>query len=425
MTSVPRAKLHLSLTDIVCGLTKALATNKSSNELERDFLDRFASECNLNEKFTTLTPSCRIALLFLLEALELPRGSLIALTPLTIPDVVNSIIIAGHRPYFVDLNPQTHNIADHEVDELKKNNVKVALIAHLSGIYSSEVERNIKKMKANGVYVIEDISQAYASQGTKSHAGQLGDAFIGSLCLGKVITAIGGGVLGVNNQDIFNKLTLISQSYYQNRLTPRKDLARYLWQHIKISILTKDIFFNYLTLNILRLAAHFRSTDEIFRSKKRKDDYPYDNPSISRKAFPSRFFYKLRKSQILMALETLKNLRKGITKRNDLKKLYLSSIIRKELLPHALREENQNTLWHFPLNLSSLSYHEIQRQLLLSKVDTCGYLLRDCNTLNCFEAYQRKLPGLEEVSRKTIFIPIHEKFTKKQTLLITKALKNL
>lgn len=425
MTSVPRAKLHITLTDILTSLVKALITKKSRDNLEQEFLGHFANECHLNEKHTIMAPSCRVALFLLLEALKLPPGSLIALTPLTIPDIVNAILIAGHKPYFVDLDPETHNIAEHEVLKLSELGVKAAVLAHLSGIYNSQVQNSIYKLKALGIYVIEDISQAYASENVGIHAGELGDAFIGSLSLGKVVTAIGGGVLGVSDFALFERVSALSQLRFHTQLTPKKIYARYLYQHIKISILTKRLLFDLLTINVLKVASRFKSTDEIFRSKKREKNYPYDNPSLLREKFPSCFFYQLRKSQILIALKTLQKLRAGIAKRNELKSLYVSASTNRSLLPRALSEDNLNTLWHFPLNLSPNSYKKVQKFLLSKKIDTCGYLLRNCNSLSCFSAYQRELPGLKQVSTDTIFIPIHEHFSPNQIALITSSLELL
>jgi len=406
--AIPRARLHQSLSDLLFAPLRALANRSSQEQLELQFINAFKERCEFNDHHISLASSCRTSLYLLLKSLQLPEKSLIALTPLTIPDIVNSVILAGHIPYLVELDPETHNIAASEIPKLSALGVRVAVLAHLSGIFNQEIVGHIKEMKAQGIFVIEDISQAYGSRSQQDLAGQLGDAFIGSLCLGKVISALGGGIWGVKSSELYSRTQKTSFDFHQNKLTPFNHVLKYYYQHLKVSIFTSPIVFNWLTIHLLKIASRARSTDEIFRSHKRGKSYPYDNPSILRSHYPAQFFRRLRKVQILLALKSLEHLKNAQHKRNRLGEIYLQSLSGHQQLPKALCENNFNTLWHFPVRLGPVSYQQAQQDLLAKNIDTCGYLLRNCNELACFQAYKRELPATQQITTHTIFLPIHE-----------------
>src|ERR687885_650882 len=96
---LPRGQLYLpNLRRIGRGLVASLsppARGARVDALER----RFAAA--LESREAVLLPHARVALLAILRALDLPAGSEVLMTPVTIPDVVNAVIIAGLRPVFV------------------------------------------------------------------------------------------------------------------------------------------------------------------------------------------------------------------------------------------------------------------------------------------------------------------------------------
>lgn len=419
--ATPRAKLHIQFSKLVSLPFRSLFHSRS--DLETKFLARFKELCHITDKSLAVGSSCRSAVYTIIKSLELTPNSLIALTPLTIPDIVNAIILAGHRPYFVELDKDTHSINCEEIDKLK--DVKVIILAHLSGIFNERIIKNIQTLKDRGIFVIEDISQAYASCANGVYAGGPGHAFVGSFCLGKVISSIGGGVWGIQDPRLYTQVKMLQSELAAKKLTPSWHFLKYYLQHLKISLLTQDLIFNILTIHLLRIVSAFKNTNEVFRSPVRKENYPYDNPSIKRTSFPPSFFSLLRCSQLLCGLDTLHTLHNGIKRRNKIKEKYLETLGNSPYLPNALLENNINTLWHFPINATHKDYLHIQKALLEKNIDSCGYLLRNCNELECFSEYRRELPVLKSIEDNTLFIPIHESFGDSQTSHILKVFKEL
>src|SRR5690606_36101982 len=81
-------------------------------------------------------PAARVALRFVFEALDLPPGSEVAMTPVTIPDVVNAVRIAGLRPRFVDLAPGSCNLDLDAIARAVGPQTRALLLTDLCGIPS-------------------------------------------------------------------------------------------------------------------------------------------------------------------------------------------------------------------------------------------------------------------------------------------------
>ena len=145
--------------------------------------------------------SCRSALYYLLKSIPVGKGSDVLLTPITIPDIVNAVRIAGYRPVFVDIDPDTQNI---DISDLKKkisDKASIALITHLSGIVP-DMESLTNYLRKRKIFVIEDISQNYFSRSGEKLVGTYGDAAVGSMCTTKTICSMVGGILLINNKSV-------------------------------------------------------------------------------------------------------------------------------------------------------------------------------------------------------------------------------
>src|SRR6516165_7504036 len=78
------------------------------------------------------TRSGRQALRLLLTALDLPRGSGVALPLFTDPSLVSAILAAGHRPVFIDVDEQTLTMDPKSLDAAA-GKFSAVVIVHLFG----------------------------------------------------------------------------------------------------------------------------------------------------------------------------------------------------------------------------------------------------------------------------------------------------
>jgi dTDP-4-amino-4,6-dideoxygalactose transaminase len=135
------------------------------------------------------------ALIALLWSMDLNPGDEIITTPFTFIATSNAILIAGAKPVFVDIDPETLLIDADKIEEKITSKTKAILPVHLYGRICNmdEISRLAKK---HGLVVIEDTAQAFGSaykDGT--YAGMLGDGGSFSFYKTKNISTFEGGMI--------------------------------------------------------------------------------------------------------------------------------------------------------------------------------------------------------------------------------------
>jgi dTDP-4-amino-4,6-dideoxygalactose transaminase len=188
---LPRGQLYLpDLRRIGLGLVASLAS--PSRGAPVDALEaRFAAA--LESGHAVLLSHARVALLAILRALDLPPGSEVLMTPVTIPDVVNAVLVAGLRPVFVDLGERTCNVDPAALAARITPATRAILVTHLSGLASPMAEI-MEVAAARGLVVLEDCSQAMGTRYRGQMLGTFGKAGFYSLSTLKPVASFHGGL---------------------------------------------------------------------------------------------------------------------------------------------------------------------------------------------------------------------------------------
>ncbi|HEY7391357.1 MAG TPA: DegT/DnrJ/EryC1/StrS family aminotransferase [Bryobacteraceae bacterium] len=148
------------------------------------------------------TRSGRQALRLLLTALDLQPGSGVALPLFTDPSLVGAIVAAGHRPVFIDINPQTLTIDPKSLDAAS-GTFSAVVIVHLFG-HLADVPSLLSV--ARNIPVIEDTAHAPLSFLNGRMAGTFGPASFYSFASTKYWPAGGGGLAVVSDPVLAGKL---------------------------------------------------------------------------------------------------------------------------------------------------------------------------------------------------------------------------
>jgi dTDP-4-amino-4,6-dideoxygalactose transaminase len=188
---LPRGQLYLpDLRHLGRGLVTALAPPARGARVEA-LESRFAA--TLESPHAVLLPHARVALLAILRALDLPPGSEVLMTPVTIPDVVNAVLVAGLRPVFVDLGERTCNMDPAALAARVSPAARVLLLTHLSGL-ASPLEALLGVAAAHGLVVLEDCSQVMGTRYDGRMLGTFGRAGFYSLSTLKPVASFHGGL---------------------------------------------------------------------------------------------------------------------------------------------------------------------------------------------------------------------------------------
>ena len=144
------------------------------------------------------------ALLLPLKALQLRPGDEVITTPFTFFATAGAIHNAGATPVFVDIDPETFNIAPAAVEAALTPRTRAILPVHLYGQMAA-IERVAAIARKHSVPVIEDAAQAIGARrsidGEWRMAGELGWATGYSFFPSKNLGAWGDGGMIVTSDD--------------------------------------------------------------------------------------------------------------------------------------------------------------------------------------------------------------------------------
>jgi dTDP-4-amino-4,6-dideoxygalactose transaminase len=124
----------------------------------------------------------------------LPEGGEILLSPVTVPEVVSMVLLAGSKPVFCDIAPGTWNVDPKLLEARIGPDTRAIMTTHFYGnISASEEVRRI--CDRHGLRMIEDAAQAIGAWKDGRHAGTVGDFGILSFSYPKGVTSFFGGAL--------------------------------------------------------------------------------------------------------------------------------------------------------------------------------------------------------------------------------------
>lgn len=147
--------------------------------------------------------SARSAFDLLLSALDLPSGSEVLVSAVTIPDMAGIVADHGLIPVPVDLDPGTLAPRLDVIDRLVTNRTRAVLVAHLFG-GRLDLAPVVERCRQHGLVLIEDCAQSFRGPGdTGSPAA---DASLFSFGPIKTATAFGGGLVRVRDPDVLSRM---------------------------------------------------------------------------------------------------------------------------------------------------------------------------------------------------------------------------
>ena len=168
----------------------------------------FEKQCAeyVGAKFALGVSSGTDALLIALMALDIEPGDEIITTPYTFFATAGSIARLGAKPVFVDINPETYNIAPEKIEAAITEKTKAIIPVHLYG-QCVDIDPILKIAEKHNLFVIEDAAQAIGSKNKDRNAGTFGNAGCFSFFPSKNLGGAGdGGLVTTNDEKLYDKL---------------------------------------------------------------------------------------------------------------------------------------------------------------------------------------------------------------------------
>lgn len=173
----------------------------SSGKYVREFEERFADLIGVKEAVTVGSGGDADALaLSVLYDFGAKRNDEIIVPALSFVATGNSVLEAGFRPVFVDIEKDTLNINPKLIEKAITPKTRAIMPVHLMGkpAKMDEINKIAKKYK---LYVIEDAAEAHGAVYKEKIIGAFGHMAAYSLYIAHIITTIEGGIVVTNRED--------------------------------------------------------------------------------------------------------------------------------------------------------------------------------------------------------------------------------
>lgn len=130
----------------------------------------------------------------------------VIVTPRSFIASASSVVNAGAKPVFADVDRDSQNITPATVEPLLTANTKAIICVHLAG-WPCDMEGFRALAEPRGIKLIEDCAQAHGAQLNGVPVGGFGDVAAWSFCLDKIMTTGGeGGMVTCNDDALWRRM---------------------------------------------------------------------------------------------------------------------------------------------------------------------------------------------------------------------------
>lgn len=174
---------------------------------------KFAAACGV--RYAIATSSGTTALHAALLAHRIGPGDEVITTPFTFIASVNSILYAGARPVFVDIEAETFNLDPARVEAAVTPRTRALMPVHLYG-YPCDMDALLDIARRHHLVVIEDAAQAIGAEYRGRRVGSFGTGCF-SLYATKNVMSGEGGMITTDDEELANRCRMIRAHGMQRR----------------------------------------------------------------------------------------------------------------------------------------------------------------------------------------------------------------
>ena len=190
-------RIDIGWSDLLAGLL-ACAARRRTTEVAKRVASRWSPA---GDAIACL--SVRTGLELYLSAVDLPRGSEVLMSAITIPDMVRIVEHHGLVPVPVDVDLHTLGVSVEAVERAVTSATRAIVVAHLFGS-RMPLGPVIEVARRHGLLVVEDCAQAWAGPGWTGNA----EADVSLFSFGgiKTATALGGALVRVRDPAVRDRM---------------------------------------------------------------------------------------------------------------------------------------------------------------------------------------------------------------------------
>ena len=352
----------------------------------------------------TLAPSGRVALYWLLAALELQPGDEVVTQAFNFPAVPAAVLAAGARPVFLDLLPDTFEPDPEHLKKIITPRTRAVVLTHLYG-NPADLDALLPICQEAGVAVIEDCAQAVGAAYRGRPVGTNGRGCLFTFGPTKNFSLLAGGAAATGDLELAARIADLAL------LHPRVSAGRslYLGAHATgLTLATSPLAFTLGLFPALQ-AAERLGLDPVHKIMG-EAPAPLSRPEQAPR--PSAWMAGVGLAQ----LERYEALNRGRVRNGWYLRKRLADQQGFTLCP--MREGS--VFVSFPI------YHPrpeaLARELQQRGVDVDLGFMRDCSSLELFADSASDCPQTRRAAAETVHLPIYPHLKKAQLDRVADAL---
>lgn len=342
-------------------------------------------------------PMARTGLYLGLRELIRP-GQTVVMSPLTIQDVVNMVILAGGVPVFADICRRSCAIDPNQAESLIDHRTGALLISHLHG-ESAGAHIFQEICSRRGVPLIEDAAQAFGAAEGARRLGTIGDLGIFSFGFYKNVSAWRGGMLVSRNPKL---ISAVRRRVSELSVLPAWRLLALGLGGLFTDLVTWPPLFASLVHPMLRY-----SFMRGIRAINRRLD-PEDRAARLR-TIPADYLYRMTAAQSELAFAQLNRVDSDSKIRIAHAERYHRALAGLDgLIVPKWHDGPSHIYTYYPIQYSRRE--ELLRYAMERKRDFAPQYLRNCASLAEFSEFNRDCPNAEAAARELVLLPTYPKY---------------
>jgi dTDP-4-amino-4,6-dideoxygalactose transaminase len=390
----PRYRLYTHPASYLLPL-RSLLSPARSDEVTSQLEFKVCRLCNVEA--ATCVPMARIGILFVLQQLIQP-GQTVVMSPLTIKDVVNMVLLAGGIPVFADIRRSSCAMEPDQAESLIDHRTGAVLITHLHGeTVGAGVFRELCNRR--GIPLIEDAAQAFGAEEDNQRLGTIGDAGIYSFGFYKNVNTWQGGMVVAQDTSLIDRIRVRTRDL--PRLTRRR-LASMALHGLATDLATLPPFFSVLTYPVIRYG-YLHKINAINRI--------LDPEHKSRRIhlIPREYLYRMSESQEELALGMIARSDPDTDVRIAHAHIYHEALSgRKELITPRKHTGRSHIYTYYPIQYANRD--DLLGYAQRCKRDLAAQHLRNCADLPEFKEFYRDCPNARAAARDLILLPTYPRY---------------
>lgn len=172
----------------------------------KEFEEKYANFAGVNHAIAVNTGTAALHAALLAAGIE--SGDEVILPSFTFVATAEAVVMAGGKPVFVDIDPETYTLSPEAIRKAITKKTKAVIPVDLYGLPA-----NIKQIREiavkNNLVIVEDCAQSHGATYEGKPAGATADLACWSLYAAKNIGTGEGGVITTDNYELAEKVRMV------------------------------------------------------------------------------------------------------------------------------------------------------------------------------------------------------------------------